>query len=68
MMSTDDAILRELVDLLAAATSSSNNIRLEAENKLTNEWLSTKPDTLLLGLVEILCQHPEQQVVIHFCQ
>lgn len=42
----------QLVQLLQALQSSDNTIRPIAEEKLSNEWTATRPDVLLMGLVE----------------
>jgi len=41
-----------LGQLLGALSSSDNNIRSQAEEHLTNDWVVNRPDVLLMGLVE----------------
>lgn len=42
----------ELAQLLDALQSSDNSVRAQAEEHLANNWTATKPDMLLMGLVE----------------
>lgn len=42
----------DLAQLLDALQSSDNNVRSQAEEHLTNNWQATKPEMLLMGLVE----------------
>ncbi|KAF7876501.1 hypothetical protein EAF04_001591 [Stromatinia cepivora] len=42
----------ELAQLLSALQSTDNNVRSQAEEHLGNNWVSTKPEMLLMGLVE----------------
>jgi hypothetical protein len=42
----------ELTELLQALQSSDNTVRSQAEDHLTTNWTSTKPEMLLMGLVE----------------
>jgi oligoendopeptidase F len=44
----------ELTQLLDALQSSDNNVRSQAEEHLSNNWQATKPEMLLMGLVEQL--------------
>jgi hypothetical protein len=44
----------DLAQLLDALQSSDNNVRSQAEEHLTNNWQATKPEMLLMGLVEQL--------------
>ena len=41
-----------LGQLLQALQSADNNIRTFAEERLNSEWIQTRPDVLLMGLVE----------------
>lgn len=41
-----------LGQLLGALASSDNNVRSQAEEHLTNDWVVNRPDVLLMGLVE----------------
>lgn len=41
-----------LSQLLGALTTADNTIRAQAEEQLNNEWISARPDVLLMGLVE----------------
>ncbi|KAI9643529.1 importin subunit beta-3 [Ciborinia camelliae] len=42
----------ELAQLLSALQSTDNNVRSQAEEHLANNWVATKPEMLLMGLVE----------------
>jgi len=42
----------ELAQLLDALQSSDNNVRSQAEEHLASNWTATKPEILLMGLVE----------------
>lgn len=42
----------ELAQLLQALQSADNNVRSQAEDHLQNNWTSTRPEVLLMGLVE----------------
>jgi hypothetical protein len=42
----------ELAQLLDALQSSDNSVRAQAEEHLANNWTATKPEMLLMGLVE----------------
>jgi hypothetical protein len=42
----------ELAQLLDALQSSDNSVRSQAEEHLANNWTTTKPEMLLMGLVE----------------
>lgn len=42
----------ELAQLLDALQSSDNGVRSQAEDHLANNWTTTKPEMLLMGLVE----------------
>lgn len=42
----------ELTQLLDALQSSDNGVRSQAEDHLANNWTTTKPEMLLMGLVE----------------
>jgi importin-5 len=42
----------ELTELLQALQSSDNTVRSQAEDHLATNWTSTKPEMLLMGLVE----------------
>jgi hypothetical protein len=42
----------ELVQLLDALQSAENTVRSQAEEHLTSNWVATKPEMLLMGLVE----------------
>ena len=41
-----------LTRLLHDLSSSDNQVRSTAEEQLTNEWVTARPDILLMGLVE----------------
>jgi len=42
----------ELQQLLDALQSADNSVRSQAEEHLANSWTTTKPEMLLMGLVE----------------
>lgn len=42
----------ELAELLQALQSADNEVRSQAEEHLTTNWTNTKPEMLLMGLVE----------------
>lgn len=42
----------ELAQLLDALQSSDNSVRAQAEEHLATNWTATKPEVLLMGLVE----------------
>lgn len=42
----------ELAQLLQALQSADNSIRSQAEDHLQNNWTATRPEILLMGLVE----------------
>lgn len=42
----------ELAQLLDALQSSDNSVRAQAEEHLATNWTATKPEMLLMGLVE----------------
>lgn len=42
----------QLQQLLDALQSADNNVRSQAEEHLASNWTATKPDLLLMGLVE----------------
>lgn len=42
----------ELLQLLDALKSNDNNVRTQAEDHLATNWVATKPEVLLMGLVE----------------
>ncbi|KAA8566653.1 hypothetical protein EYC84_009191 [Monilinia fructicola] len=42
----------ELAQLLSALQSTDNNVRSQAEEHLNSNWVATKPEMLLMGLVE----------------
>jgi len=44
----------ELTQLLSALQSTDNNTRSQAEAHLADNWTATKPELLLMGLVEQL--------------
>ena len=41
-----------LAQILQALQSSDNNVRTQAEDQLHSDWTATRPDVLLMGLVE----------------
>jgi len=45
-------ITAELSQLLQALQSADNNVRSQAEEHLQNNWTATRPEVLLMGLVE----------------
>lgn len=53
----------DLTQLLEALQSSDNNVRSQAEEHLANNWQATKPEMLLMGLVEQLQGASEATVI-----
>ena len=51
-----------LGQLLGALSSSDNNVRSQAEEHLTNDWVVNRPDVLLMGLVEQM--HGSQDISV----
>ena len=51
-----------LGQLLGALSSSDNNVRSQAEEHLTNDWVVNRPDILLMGLVEQM--HGSQDISV----
>jgi importin-5 len=51
-----------LGQLSAALSSSDNNVRSQAEEHLTNDWVVNRPDVLLMGLVEQMHRSQETSV------
>jgi len=47
-----ESIHAELAQLLDALQSADNSVRTQAEEHLANNWTTTRPDVLLMGLVE----------------
>jgi hypothetical protein len=45
-------VTAEMAQLLQALQSPDNNIRSQAEEHLQNNWTSTRPEILLMGLAE----------------
>jgi importin-5 len=41
-----------LAQLLQTLQSPDNNVRTQAEDQLQGDWTATRPDVLLMGLVE----------------
>lgn len=52
-------VLAELSQLLQALQSADNTIRQQAENILADNWTSTRPEVLLMGLVENIGGSPD---------
>jgi hypothetical protein len=48
----DPEVYNLLSQLLAGLSSSENEVRSKAEEQLNTEWVTNKPDVLLMGLVE----------------
>lgn len=61
MMSAGNAI-NELIAVLTATSSPDNATRSNAEMRLNNEWVTKRPDDLLLGLAQLLQQHEDPGV------
>lgn len=59
-----------LSQLLRALTTPDNTVRSQAEDQLNNEWITNRPDVLLMGLAEQI-EAAEDQVVsegkLQFC-
>ena len=51
-----------LASLLQGLSASDNQIRTHAEEQLNNEWISARPDVLLMGLVEQIQSAQEPSV------
>jgi importin-5 len=51
-----------LAQLLQALQSTDNNIRNQAEDQLSNEWVANRPDMLLMGLAEQIQSAQDSQV------
>lgn len=47
-----ESVHTELAQLLDALQSADNSVRTQAEEHLANNWTATRPDVLLMGLVE----------------
>ncbi|KAF9428919.1 hypothetical protein BGZ94_000530 [Podila epigama] len=47
----------ELVHMLSNLVSNDNTVRTTAEQQLNNEWMATRPDTLLAGLAHLTCHY-----------
>jgi hypothetical protein len=47
-----ESVHAELAQLLDALQSADNSVRSQAEEHLANNWTTTRPDVLLMGLVE----------------
>lgn len=45
-------VTAELAQLLQALQSADNNVRSQAEEHLQNNWTSSRPEVLLMGLAE----------------
>lgn len=56
----------ELAQLLQALQSADNSIRSQAEGHLQNNWTTTRPDILLMGLAEQIAASTETSVRIFF--
>lgn len=52
----------ELTQLLQALQSADNGIRSQAEEHLQNNWTSTRPEVLLMGLAEQVQGAPDGAV------
>lgn len=52
----------ELTELLKALQSVDNGIRGQAEEHLANNWTNTRPEVLLMGLVEQMSGSPDAAV------
>jgi importin-5 len=51
-----------LTVLLQGLSSSENNVRAQAEDQLYNEWVTGRPDVLLMGLVEQIQESTDPSV------
>lgn len=52
----------ELTALLAALQAPDNNVRSQAEDHLNANWTASKPEVLLMGLVEQIHSSTDQNV------
>lgn len=57
----------ELTELLQALQSPDNNVRSQAEDHLATNWTNTKPEMLLMGLVEQIHGSNDTTVSRGFC-
>lgn len=55
----------ELTQLLQALQSTDNTIRSKAEEHLQNNWTSTRPEVLLMGLAEQVQGAQDVAVCVH---
>ena len=51
-----------LTQLLAGLSSSENDVRTRAEEQLNSDWVTARPDILLMGLVEQMLESPDPSV------
>ena len=58
----------ELAQLLDALQSSDNSVRSQAEEHLANNWTTSKPEVLLMGLVEQIqgSNDPTVQILVRY--
>jgi hypothetical protein len=54
----------ELAQVLQALQSADNNVRSQAEDHLQNNWTATRPEVLLMGLVEQIAGSHDATVYI----
>ena len=54
-----------LTQLLAGLSSSENEVRTRAEEQLNTDWVTARPDILLMGLVEQMLESPDPSVRYH---
>ena len=47
-------VLQSLAQLLQGLQSSDNSVRSQAEESLSNDWVASRPEILLMGLAELL--------------
>lgn len=52
----------DLVSLLHGLNSADNSIRSQAEDRLVTDWQASRPDVLLMGLVEQVHAAPDEKV------
>jgi len=60
-------VLQSLAQLLQGLQSSDNSVRSQAEESLSNDWVASRPEILLMGLAELLGSSQETIVRLLNC-
>jgi len=60
-------VLQSLAQLLQGLQSSDNSVRSQAEESLSNDWVASRPEILLMGLAELLGSSQETIVRLSEC-